>query len=414
MEGKNEAVVLEVVPYCIAAGKEEEIKINFLHGSGSKAQVYLLHDDMPPQEIAANKEGTCASWKLPELSPGILNVVIAVESDQDQTLVSEVTPVPVLPAKAADEMQRIFEETMNRELKSFRMLSRDCTLRGEQRSAMHKEIWRSHIRSFAVDLDFLLNDMDDEGEDLSQPDERMDEALLNVFRNLLLFLKKSKAPATIDYLMLACQERGVISFCTSYTVEAASDANTSTLYEIAPRFSDDTTRSEEHTEADINNDPETAELLQSVQDNQGGQEAAEHSCVDRLTSFDTFEEFVQAGSLRSQEDASLRSEDVEPPGDHSTLTGPPPADSPRLESELSGFNSVKVASHTLPLISMTCIAVLTILACIFLPRSYDPGRSALIMLVSCFTFRCANSIFSGNGTPLPVLALFVLCCWLYV
>jgi len=292
-----------------------------------------------------------------------------------------VTPVPVLPSEAAEEMQKIFDQTMHRELRSDKMLSPDRTLCDELKSAIRKEIWHNHIRSFAVDLDFLLSDMDDEGEDDCQSDERMDEALLNVFRSLFQFLKKSNAQATIDYLILACKERGVISFYSKYTTEAGHE-DTSALYETAPRFPNDLIGDVEHIETDVNNDPETAEFLQNFRDGMSGQEA-ESSCMGQLLSFDTFEAFAQAGSLMSQVDA-------DPPGDHSALTGPSSADLERPEATLSGVSSVssvKVEPHTkLSWIWIPIVMIAPALLLLFISRKFDPWKCGVIMFVFYLTF----------------------------
>lgn len=407
MEGKYEVSVCEVHPFCLSAGKKTEIEIRFSQNFERKApcQVYLIHDDMPPQEFTLQIEDTSASWKLPMLRPGVLNVVTAVESDMDHSLVSTVTPVPVLPSEAAEEMQKIFDQTMHRELRSDKMLSPDRTLCDELKSAMRKEIWHNHIRSFAVDLDFLLSDMDDEGEDDCQSDERMDEALLNVFRSLLQFLKKSKATATIEYLIMACKERGVISFYSKYTAEAGHQ-DTSALYETAPRFLNDAIGDVEHIEADVNNDPETAEFLQNFRDGMSGQEA-ESSCMGQLMSFDTFEAFAQAGSQMSQIEA-------DPPGDHSALTGPSSADLERPEATLSGVNSVSsvnVAPQTkLSWIGIPIVMIVPALLLLLLPRTFDPWKCGAIMFVFYLTFlhrpTCITFQFRMPFAVVFVLSLF--------
>ena len=76
MEGKYEVSVCEVQPFCLSAGKEAEIEIRFSENFERQApcQVYLIHDDMPPQEFTLEIEKTSASYD--ECGELILNCLV--------------------------------------------------------------------------------------------------------------------------------------------------------------------------------------------------------------------------------------------------------------------------------------------------------------------------------------------------
>lgn len=358
-------------------------------------------------------------WRTPCLRPGVLNVVTAVESE-DGCLESSVTPVPVLPKDAALEMRHIFDETVRRDLKSEKLLSPDRPLSDAQKSAIRQAIWRNHIRSFAVDLDFLLNDMD-EGEADCQSDEKMDEARLNVFRSLLQFLESWNAPATIQYLIQACKEHGVISFYSKYTIDNDNGTSTTALYETAPRFRNDASGSGECSESDENNnnDPETAEFLQNFRDGQNKEEAA-YSHAQRLLEFPNLEEFASAGCFGDYVT------EPPPPGDPLSLQpvsqspsseGPSPVVMPFAmpDSRISSSGCVSVAQNSRHLKWVGALSALGFMVyiafCVLhVARVCDPTSGSAIVGVSII-----GGVYTGTRKPVNfslsnMLSISVIFC----
>ena len=304
------------------------------------------------------------------LGPGILNVVTVYESSDPGVYITSATPIPILPKVAAEEMCDIFKKTIHQETKSDLLLSRDRALSEIQKSAVREAIWYDHIRSFGVDLDFLLNDMDEGNESDDDDDssyEAMCETSLKVFRNLFEFLKKSRAHNTIQYLIQACKEHGVISFYSQYQSEEGTLRNDSeiALYECAPKCSDLVPPNND-ADSNENNDDMTefyqnfgfrttsicpnnnypSSFVENVDKSTLIEEetasSLSSSCMEQLCSFNSFDAFSRAGSFRD------RMQTDEPPGHNNNATKIPQSPSSREQHEEGG-------PHTFPCIPL-CVS----------------------------------------------------------
>ena len=301
------------------------------------------------------------------LSPGILNVVTVYESSDPGVYISSATPVPILPKVAAEEMCDIFKKTIDQETKSDLLLSRDRALSEIQKSAVREAIWHDHIRSFGVDLDYLLNDVDEGNESDDDDDssyEAMCERSLMVFRNLFEFLKKSRAHHTIQYLIQACKEHGVISFYSQYQSEEGTLRNDSeiALYECAPKCTSDLVPPNNDADSNENNDDMTefyrnfgfrtgfsssssicpnnncpSSFVENVDKSSLIEEetaSLSSSSMEQLCSFNSFDAFSRAGSFRD------RIQTDEPPGglnNNATKIPPPQSPSSREQHEEGGL-----------------------------------------------------------------------------
>lgn len=299
----------------------------------------------------------CYRWRCPGLRSGILNVVILAESD-DEGLVSSVTPVPVLPYDAAKEMREICEKTFEQELQSNALLSND-QMTDDQKSELRQAIWHDHIRSFAVDLDFLLNDMDEERED-DASDEEMDTALLKVFRSLYEFLKTWNAQRTIEFLIQACKERGVISFYSECPEATDERSEQPALYRSAPKFLDGSDVEDEE------NNEFMANFTSDRMEQDGG------SSMARLSAFSSFEAFAEAGTFRAQLDDD---DGPSTPNNEATLLESP--------SQFGYPRSVKVESDT---VNVDCYVTICIVVCMFIcfTRGYERKEPYIIFGICLF------------------------------
>lgn len=231
--------VVSLRPFCLVAEVKEEIEIE-LSEHCKKVSVFFLHREHLPVEQTVDENTNVIRWSHPGWEAGIVTMVIAVEGESDKDLVSSVTPILVLPKEAADEMRAFFDSLMEREATSEKLLSSAHEPTELQKSVLQKEFWRQRIRSFAVDLDFLLNDVD---ENEVEDEDELYEELLEVFKRIYQYLGSVKAYYTMRYLVQACKERGVIPFYSDqYNVEDGKNDSECDACEMARKVTNDDMR----------------------------------------------------------------------------------------------------------------------------------------------------------------------------
>lgn len=221
----------------------------------------------------------------------MLIVITGVVND-DGSLTTKETYVPVLPEEAAKEILEVFDLPIEKET-NLEQMSKDPHLSSSQQLPSCNASRREPIGSFAADLECLLNDSDDQWDDDNTLDSDRRTALMGIFKSLYQFLKRNKAHSTIEYLVQACKERGLIKFYAEYNREAVPE---SLNRRRSVNTDDGASTSQNNEDWDPNNSDGESDFDNNfTMDAFKNQE--ENLCMKRLEAFRSFEKFSQAGSL---------------------------------------------------------------------------------------------------------------------
>lgn len=164
--------ILEIRPPCLEAKVPNNVEVFFTQygESSGSASLVLLHKDALLKNIVLKPNQQFVRFDLEVQMPGVINVVVIPEEKDAAVQISSVAPLPVLPATAAQELQKVFENTVDA-AKSIVLRKESGPMSGEQQYLLvegHKlsegqeqvirhMLWKERFRPFAADLDFLLN-----------------------------------------------------------------------------------------------------------------------------------------------------------------------------------------------------------------------------------------------------------------
>jgi len=199
--------VLEIRPPCLEVLVPNSVVIYLTHYGlcSGGANLVLLHKDTVLKNIKLEGHEKFVRFDLEVQTTGIINVVVISEQTEPADEVSSVAPLPVLPGPAAQELGKVFENTVQAAKSIVMRTDNETATESEQRQyllveghvlsdgqeqAIRHMLWKERFRPFAADLDFLLNNPlnDDTGStgyasNSPQEDSNLQVAIATTYRH---------------------------------------------------------------------------------------------------------------------------------------------------------------------------------------------------------------------------------------
>lgn len=198
--------ILEIRPPCLEVVVPNSVVVYLTqYGlSSAGANLVLLHRDTVLKNIKLEGHEEYVRFDLEVHTTGIINVVIIPEQIEPAEEISSVAPLPVLPAAAAQELHKVFENTVQAaksivvrtendtpkdiEQKQYLLVEGHVLSDGQEQAIRHM-MWKERFRPFAADLDFLLNNPLNDGpssprygSDSEQGDGKLQVAIATAYR----------------------------------------------------------------------------------------------------------------------------------------------------------------------------------------------------------------------------------------
>ncbi|CAD7701762.1 unnamed protein product [Ostreobium quekettii] len=166
--------ILEIRPPCLQVLVPNSVVVYLTQYGLSSAggNLVLLYRDTVLKNIKVEGHEEYVRFDLEVHTTGIINVVIIPEQTEPAEEISSVAPLPVLPAAAAQELHKVFENTVQAaksivvrtendtpkdiEQKQYLLVEGHVLSDGQEQAIRHM-MWKERFRPFAADLDFLLN-----------------------------------------------------------------------------------------------------------------------------------------------------------------------------------------------------------------------------------------------------------------
>eukprot|EP00803_Ostreobium_quekettii_P005682 evm.model.scf_1270.3 EVM.evm.TU.scf_1270.3 scf_1270:30320-34266(+) len=166
--------VLEIRPPCLEVLVPNSVVVYLTHYGlcSGGANLVLLYKDTILKNIKLEGDEKLVRFDLEVQTTGIINVVVISEQTEPADEVSSVAPLPVLPGPAAQELGKVFENTVQAAKSIVMRTDSETATEAEQRQyllveghvlsdgqeqAIRHMLWKERFRPFAADLDFLLN-----------------------------------------------------------------------------------------------------------------------------------------------------------------------------------------------------------------------------------------------------------------